>query len=284
MSGSDQDSFSRIVRSTGLRTARLIASKLEQKFSPEPVPVLEPVQTPGSETDLYEMLYEAHARTEGDETVVGDLALGRTEMEILQDHGLKPDHTLVDLGCGIGRLACEVIPWLDAEGVYIGTDVSETMLRGAERRLADLVPSPTCKVRWIKQAGNTFPLQVDSVDLFCAFSVFTHIEHEDAYALLCDARRVIRPDGRFVFSCLPLDISDARFHFWRSAQMDVTQRWRTVRNVTTSVDFMNAISAMAGWEPVAWVSGNPERFGQSVCVLKPLPEDQLAGRSNAWEL
>lgn len=289
----EQDSFYKIVRSAGGRTIRLIAAKLERRFAPPPpLPAGDPApqvtasdgQSDLSGADIYEKLYETHARIEGDETVVGDLALGRIEVEILQDAGLKPNHTLLDLGCGIGRLGCEIIPYLDASGGYIGTDISDSMLRGAERRRAELVPDPACPVRWIKQVGNSFPLEDDSVDMICAFSVFTHIEHEDAYALLTDGRRIIRPGGCFVFSCLPMDLSDARFHFWGSAQMDVTRRWSTVRNVTTSINFMNAISHMAGWEPETWIPGNRERFGQSVCVLRPLPDEVLAARENPWEL
>lgn len=273
MGGADRDTFSRIARSAGLRVARLVAARLESNGA----------RRPGAKPDIYESLYEAHAREQEDNTVVGDLSLAPIEHEIVQEHGLKPDQTLVDLGCGIGRLACEVVPWLEPGGAYIGTDVSETMLKRAERRLAEVVPSPACSVRWIKQVGRTFALEANSVDMVCAFSVFTHIEHEDAYAFLCDARRVVRPSGRFIFSCLPMDMSDSRFFFHISAQMDVTERWKSVRNVATSIDMMDWISAMAGWEPESWATGNRERFGQAVCVLKPLPDETMASRPNPWE-
>lgn len=275
-----QDSLGQILKEAGLRTARLIAYKLEPPQPPAPSP--SGVFAPG--TDLYETLYESHVQSEGDETVVGDLALGPIELEILQDCGLEPNHTLLDLGCGIGRLACVVVPWLEAAGAYIGTDVSPTMLARAERRLAETVAQPACSVRLLKQEGNAFPLEPGSVDMVCAFSVFTHIEHEDAYALLQDARRIIRPGGRFVFSCLPLDIHDARYHFWSSAQRSLAERWSSVRNVTTTVDLMDKISAMAGWEPESWVPGDPKRFGQSVCTLKPIPEELIARRANPWDV
>lgn len=279
MSGDSPDTFAKIARSALSRTAHLVASKLDSRQQGTAAQ-----EAPVSDADIYESLYEAHAQIEGDETVVGDLSLGRIELEIVQDHGLKPDHTLVDLGCGIGRLASEVVSYLSSDGAYIGTDVSHSLLARAKNRLADLSPPPACSVSWSKQLGNIFPMEEDSVDMICAFSVFTHIEHEDAYALLRDGRRIVRPGGKFVFSCLPMDLSDARYHFWRSAQMSVTERWSTVRNVTTSMDLMNTILAMAGWEPDSWTTGNPDRFGQSVCSAKPLPDDQLERRPNPWEL
>lgn len=221
--------------------------------------------------DIYEALYESHATSQTDETVVGDLRLGVVELEILVDQGLRPADTLVDLGCGIGRLACEVAGWMDG-GEYIGTDVSDTMLRRAQSRLDELEGTPNWTVRWLKQRGTTFDLPDESADMISAFSVFTHIEHEDTYNFLLDGRRVIRPNGRFVFSCLPMDLLASRILFDDSARLDFSERWARVRNVTTSIDMMEAISRMAGWEPERWIPTSTDYFGQTICVLRPRPE------------
>ena len=61
--------------------------------------------------DTYEELYESYARELKADQVVGhgDFELiGRTELALLQIEGLQPAHTLVDLGCGVGRLAVHV--------------------------------------------------------------------------------------------------------------------------------------------------------------------------------
>ena len=59
----------------------------------------------------------------------GDYELiGRIELGLLLMEGLRPDSTLVDFGCGTGRLAVHVIPRLQRGGRYIGIDISETML------------------------------------------------------------------------------------------------------------------------------------------------------------
>lgn len=220
--------------------------------------------------DIYETLYESHATSQTDETVVGDLRLGPVELEILVDHGLRPTDTLVDLGCGIGRLACEVARWMDG-GEYIGTDVSDTMLRRAAARLAEVGGPTNCTVRWIKQLGTTFELPDQSVDMISSFSVFTHIEHEDTYNFLRDGRRVIRPDGRFVYSCLPMDLVASNHIFEASARLSYSQRWTRVRNVTTSIDLMDSISRLAGWEPERWIPTSSDYFGQTICLLRPAP-------------
>jgi hypothetical protein len=122
-----------------------------------------------------------------------------------------------------------------------------------------------------------------SADLICAFSVFTHMEHEDAYRYLIDGLRVTRAGGRFVFSCLPLELELSREIFREAAAFSLAERWRRVRNVITSRDLMDSIADLAGWRVISWYRGDEPTFdvpglreraalGQSVCVLeRPRP-------------
>jgi SAM-dependent methyltransferase len=134
--------------------------------------------------------------------------------------GLNPNDTLVDLGCGTGRLAVHVILRLGEGGRYIGVDY----FRGA--------------------------------------------------------RKIIKDGGRFIYSCLPLELAGARPIFEEQASLDRVDRWNNVWNVTTSRELMDAIARMAGWEPTSWYPGDqpcirlPDSsemmsLGQSICVLAP---------------
>lgn len=231
----------------------------------------------------YETMYEAHARRAGraDEAAIGDGpfdAIGRIERDLLLGEGLQPGHTLVDFGCGVGRLAAQVIPALPG-GAYIGVDISLTMLKRAEKRIREAVPNPPCRVSWVKQTTPKFPFADNSVDRVCAFSVFTHREHEDSYQYLFGALRIVRPGGRFLFSCLPVNLADARSIFLQQAALDRQTRWSQVRNVAPLVDFMTEIAKMAGWTPLRWYDGDVANIGppgggemrwlgQSTCVLE----------------
>ena len=231
--------------------------------------------------NIYEALYEAHGQAQSDEAVVGggDFEwIGRIELGLLLMEGLTPTDTLVDFGCGTGRLAVHAIPML-VGGQYIGTDVSPSMLEKAQRRVGGRIAQPPCRVSWIQQTTTEFPLAARSVDMICAFSVFTHIEHEDSYRYLRDALRVVRPGGRFIFSCLPLDLELARDVFLSEAQWDVRARWGKVRNIATSIDLMTAIARIAGWTVVRWYPGDEPNIriagtdelvvpGQAACVLE----------------
>lgn len=257
-----------------------VARRLLRRADPDSNPATSASDEGERSPNVYEALYEAHAQSRPGPDGVGSISfdlIGRMELAVLRMEGLQPTDTVVDVGCGVGRLALHLIPWLDG-GHYIGTDVSPSMLQQAAAIVSDAVPAPPCSIRWLKHEGLTMPFPDGSVDMFGAFSVFTHIEHEDTYNLLKDARRVARPGGRFVLSCLPLDLSEARETFIDQAGVGFYERWGVVRNVATTVDLMEAVAVMAGWWPLRWYRGDepritgenldrPESFGQSICVL-----------------
>ena len=62
--------------------------------------------------------------------VGGDFeTVGVLEYCLLLQEGLKPEHTLVDVGCGSGRLAYQMKDYL--KGTYVGIDVVPELLRYA---------------------------------------------------------------------------------------------------------------------------------------------------------
>ena len=115
--------------------------------------------------------------------------------------------------------------------------------------------------------------------MVCAFSVFTHMEHEDTYLYLKEALRIVRPGGKFVFSCVPISTTWGEETFLGAAGKDLQTRYRSVRHVATSRDLMENIARLAGWTPVRWYDGDetyirlpdddePHKFRQTVCVLE----------------
>jgi cyclopropane fatty-acyl-phospholipid synthase-like methyltransferase len=216
----------------------------------------------------YQALYEAHARNLKGSDVVGDGdfdVVGKAELEILKEAGLRPESALLDFGCGIGRLARWAIPFL-TDGSYVGIDISPTMIRRAQELCSPLLGR--CRVKWFVQTTSNFALPPESLDMVCAFSVFTHMEHEDSYRYLSDAFRIVKPGGRFLLTCLPIQTPLGRKTFLDSAGVDLAARWTRVRNVATSTDLMVAVAELAGWTVF---HSELAREGQSVLVLEKLP-------------
>lgn len=230
--------------------------------------------------DVYERVYEQHARSHDDAHAVGAGEydeFGRLELAILREIGLEPDGQLYDMGCGTGRLAVHVVPFL-VSGSYIGSDISPTMLSRCRRNL-ESHGADMDRVELVRQPAASFLVPDGSVRMFCASSVFTHMELEDTYNYLVDARRAIAPGGSFVLSCLPVESSFARAVFLGSASKPIDQRLDEMRNVVTSTALIETIAAWAGWSVRTWYDADDASFdvpgmgsmrlGQSVLVLDP---------------
>ena len=113
---------------------------------------------------------------------------------------LGPDDVVMDLGCGIGRVARYVAP--ECRTLW-AVDASDVMLGHARRRLAG-----AGDVRFARSEGTHIPsIPDDSVDVAYSLLTLQHLEREDAFALLRDLRRALRPCGR-AFLTFPNLLSD----------------------------------------------------------------------------
>ncbi len=131
--------------------------------------------------------------------VGGDFdAVGALEYCLLVQNGLQKGDTIVDIGCGSGRLAFQLKEFLT--GQYIGIDVVPELYKYAEKICM------RTDWKFLSAPGLTIPLPDGSADFICFFSVFTHLLHEESYKYLEDAKRVIKPGGKIIFSFLEFAI------------------------------------------------------------------------------
>lgn len=100
-----------------------------------------------------------------------------------------PRDTVLDLGCGIGRVARYVSPLCRR---LWAVDASGSMLALAGERLAGLT-----NVEYARCTGTAIPdLPNDCVDFAYSLITLQHLEREDAFALLRELRRLVRRGGR----------------------------------------------------------------------------------------
>lgn len=120
-------------------------------------------------------------------------AVGKTERDILYYSGLRDGMSLLDFGCGSGRLAKALAESMRIN--YLGLDVVQSLLDYAR----SICPTD---YRFELSQTLSIPAADASVDMVCAFSVFTHLLHAESYLYLAEMQRILKPKGRLVFSFL----------------------------------------------------------------------------------
>ena len=207
--------------------------------------------------------------------------VGEILRAFLIQNGLLPQHYLIDVGCGAGRLAKHLAGYL--KGHYLGTDVVPDLVDYA-RRLAGRADWRFETVR-----EPVIPERDASADFVCFFSVFTHLAHEDSFRYLTEAARVAQAGGRIVFTFLEFAVA-RHWTFFETAldparagtqpaivflSRDAIEAWVAHLPVTIEAIHAGNEAHVELPHPVAFPDGLKfERMatlgpiGQSVCLLR----------------
>jgi SAM-dependent methyltransferase len=137
--------------------------------------------------------------------------IGRQLADLAIRHGqLAPDGHVIDAGCGYGRLAVPLAPFLTA-GSYTGFDISRQPIRWCRSHIGSRFP----RFRFhyldirnahynrrgrIEPAGVVWPAENATATLVLAASLFTHLTDAAARHYVREAARILRPGGRCIAS------------------------------------------------------------------------------------
>ena len=120
---------------------------------------------------------------------------------------LQPAHDVLDVGCGVGRVAIALTTLLTSESRYLGFDISKEAVAWCQREISSRYPHFAfvwCDVyNSVYNPGGrqpaaqyVFPCDPGSVDVVVLTSVFTHLLVEDFRHYLAESARVLKPGGR----------------------------------------------------------------------------------------
>jgi (2Fe-2S) ferredoxin/SAM-dependent methyltransferase len=159
-------------------------------------------------------------------------------------HLLTEQRTVLDIGCGIGRMDEFLAPRV---GQLIGVDVSGEMVLKASERLAHLK-----NTRFLEGDGFSLPVPDASIDLIFTHIVLQHTPRHVTHSYFADAFRALRSGGDFIFQ-MPEQVPGApadppgddtfEMRFWREQDLreaieQVGFRWQSVKRYPVDSEYL----------------------------------------------
>jgi SAM-dependent methyltransferase len=133
---------------------------------------------------------------------------GQTLVQRLIDFaGLEPASRILDVGCGMGRLAVPLTEYLHESGSYDGLDIVESGIRWCNTNIASKYPNFHFVLADVfnkeyhpkghfKPSEYQFPYADETFDLVILISVFTHMLPDDMEHYVAEIGRVLKTGGR----------------------------------------------------------------------------------------
>lgn len=132
--------------------------------------------------------------------------IGSQFLGLFVDHiALTPQHRVLEIGCGTGRIAKPLAGFLDA-GQYVGFDVNRYFVEWCRQNLA----APNCEFVHVDFANaefnptgaldaaiDPFPFPSASFHRICAIAVFNHLHPSCLQQYISEISRLLAPRGYF---------------------------------------------------------------------------------------
>jgi SAM-dependent methyltransferase len=148
-------------------------------------------------------------------------AVGRVMLDWFKQFcDLRPDERVLEVGCGIGRIAIPLTQYLD-KGSYVGFDIIQVGIDWCRQKVTPRYPNfqfflADVHNKYYHPEGRQaaceyrFPFPDDEFDFVFLTSVFTHMLPPDLEHYAAEIGRVLRPGGRCFCTAYVIDTEGAR--------------------------------------------------------------------------
>lgn len=208
--------------------------------------------------------------------------------------GLQPHHRLLDIGCGIGRIAIPLTKYLGEKGSYEGFDVVKMGIDWCQSKITPKYPN--FKFKHIPLRNDLYNLETEEgadsmqfpygdseFDFIVLTSVFTHMQQKEVENYLKEISRVLKPNGTCFATFFVIDEKSEQ-HLQTTKEPFFTHKYDTYylhddkvkdANIAYKIDFLEKTLAKNnlqlanrydGW----WAKDSKEGLYnfQDICIIK----------------
>lgn len=193
--------------------------------------------------------------------------------------GLVSSSSLLDVGCGVGRLAIGLLAKSLDVSEYVGVDVDRRSIRWCRRYLQSTQPKfrfehlDVANARYNRRGARLsqsfrLPLETGRFDVIYLYSVFSHMEAPDVQLYLREFRRLLKPTGGvYLTAFLEEGVPDIEVNPRGYGPLSWEGPLHCVRY---SVDFFTEMTEKAELA-ISRIDPGAETDGQTAVCLRPVP-------------
>jgi ubiquinone/menaquinone biosynthesis C-methylase UbiE len=143
---------------------------------------------------LLQMVVKWFSQSEQTDHYAQEALQGPTQAERYLLQTLPESGSVLDLGCGAGRIAL----YMAEQGYQVtGTDVSESLLAAAQ----EIAGKQNLPITFVRTEGTAIPFPDEQFDMLIGFKVLCYIPTKELRRLfLQECSRVLKPGGHFVLT------------------------------------------------------------------------------------
>jgi SAM-dependent methyltransferase len=145
-------------------------------------------------------------------------AIGAEFLEhLVRDAGLRPGERVLDIGCGIGRLALPLTQYLDEDGSYDGVDPVAAGIAWCSSAITPHYPAVRFQHLDLRHplynpngaldtATTRLPFGDGSFDVIAMISVLTHLDVPEVLHYASETARLLAPGGRCFATAFQMNV------------------------------------------------------------------------------